>query len=206
MMRQSNRTTGWGPQGPSSWDHPDQEPETPSVKAHGGGLPGSPVVKTTLPLQRGMGSIPGQGTKISHEAQSDHEKRKKKTSSLDCAAGAPAHPTPDCSAPLPFFSTPPPPPPLLAAPLPTLAQKPSGPQPLPILCFIYKLFQHGELSGKPGSPQHSDRWSTIEGGQPAGKKKGLISSPKSPKPSWGRFPVSPSSHRPQMALWARPCP
>ena len=55
--------------------------------------------------------------------------------------------------PLPFFS--PLPLPNSRCPLPTLAQKPSGPQPLPILYFVYKLFQHGELSGELGSPQQT---------------------------------------------------
>lgn len=65
-------------------------------------------------------------------------------------AGHPARcPTPprpaDCSGPshsFPHSHSPP-----TRCPLPTLAQKPSGPQPLPTLCL--------ELSGEPGSPQQT---------------------------------------------------
>ena len=120
-----------------------------------GRVPGAPVVKTLHFPCRGHGSIPGQGTKISHEAQNDHEKNKeeKKTSLPGSAPGCPAHCPRRLLFPLPFFS--PLPLPNSRGPLPTLAQKPSGPQPLPILYFVYKLFQHGELSGELGSPQQT---------------------------------------------------
>ena len=39
-------------------------------------FPGIPEVKTVLPLQDGKGSIPGQGTKISHEMQCGQSKQK----------------------------------------------------------------------------------------------------------------------------------
>ena len=41
-------------------------------------FPGGPVVKTLLPMKRGMGSIPGQGTKIPHTAQQKKKKQKTK--------------------------------------------------------------------------------------------------------------------------------
>ena len=39
-------------------------------------FPGIPQVKTVLPSQDGKGSIPGQGTKISHEMQCGQNKQK----------------------------------------------------------------------------------------------------------------------------------
>ena len=73
-----------------------------------GRVPGAPVVKTLHFPCRGHGSIPGQGTKISHEAQNDHEKNKeeKKTSLPGSAPGCPAHCPPTTALP-PSHSFPP---------------------------------------------------------------------------------------------------
>ena len=39
-------------------------------------FPGSPVVQTPQSRARGVGSIPGQGTKIPHEARHGKERKK----------------------------------------------------------------------------------------------------------------------------------
>ena len=45
------------------------------------GLLGSPVVKTELPLQGDVGSIPGRGTKIPHAVRRGQKKNKRKKES-----------------------------------------------------------------------------------------------------------------------------